>query len=57
MDPWVQSWAAAHTLELDETRALKKLEQLTNSQIPLISSCAKHAIEEWKSGQLKFFPA
>ena len=56
-DPWVQSWAAAHTLEIDEARALTKLEQLVNLGIPLVSSCAKHAIEEWKSGELRFLPS
>ena len=55
-DPWVQSWAAAHTLEIDEARALAKLEHLQNSENPHVSSCAKIAIEEWKNGALRFSP-
>ncbi len=56
LDPWVQSWAAAHTLEIDEARALAKLEQLQKSENPHVSSCAKFAIEEWKNGALRISP-
>jgi len=30
-DPWVQTWAATHTLKIDEKCALAKLEQLAKS--------------------------
>jgi hypothetical protein len=39
--------AAAHTLEVDEHRALAKLRQLAVAEIPLISTEAKYTIEEW----------
>jgi hypothetical protein len=55
-EPWVQGWAAVHTLEIDETRALAKLEQLENAGIPHISTDAKYTIQEWKSGALRFLP-
>ncbi len=55
-DPSVQCWAAAHTLEIDEARALAKLEQLEKSGIPHISTDAKYTIQEWKNGALRFLP-
>lgn len=55
-DPWVQPWPAAHTLEIDEVAALAKLEELSMRKIPLVSSDAKHTIEEWTSGNLHFLP-
>ena len=57
VDPSVQCWAAAHTLEVDETRALPKLEQLEKAGIPHISTDAKYTIQEWKSGALRFLPS
>jgi hypothetical protein len=56
VDPFVQCWAAAHTLEIDEPRALQKLEQLEQAKIPHVSFDAKYTIQEWKSGELKFLP-
>ena len=56
VDPSVQCWAAAHTLEVDETRALAKLEQLENSENPHVSMDAKYTIQEWKNGALTFLP-
>ncbi|MCY2963553.1 MAG: hypothetical protein NT069_07875, partial [Planctomycetota bacterium] len=53
-DVWVQIWAASHTLEIDEERALEKLKQLENSRVPLIATIAKHTAVEWKSGRLRF---
>jgi hypothetical protein len=53
-DQWVQAWAAAHTLEIDEARAIAKLEELQMAEIPLVSMGAKYTIQEWKSGDLKF---
>ncbi len=55
-DPSVQCWAAAHTLELDELRALDKLQELERARLPGISFDAKHTIAEWKSGNLRFLP-
>jgi hypothetical protein len=55
-DLWVQSWAAAHTLELNETRALAKLEQLVIARIPHVSTSAKYTIQGWKAGELRFLP-
>ena len=57
IDPSVQCWAAAHTLEIDETRALAKLEQLEKAGIPHISTDAKYTSQEWKSGALRFLPS
>jgi len=57
MDPWVQGWAAAHTLEVDEARALAKLEALERAAIPHVGTDAKYTIQEWKSGALRFLPA
>ena len=57
VDPCVQVWAAAHTLEIDESRALAKLEQLEKSGIPHASFDAKYTIQEWTSGNLKFLPS
>lgn len=56
MDLAVQGWAAVHTLEVDEARALAKLAELEASQQPEISSNAKYTIQEWKLGDLHFLP-
>jgi hypothetical protein len=55
-DPWVQLWAAAHTLEIDEARALAKLRERVNARIPHISTSAKYTIQGWKNGELRFLP-
>ena len=52
----VQAWAASHTLELDESRALEKLRQLESADIPHISFDAKYVIEGWESEDLRFLP-
>jgi hypothetical protein len=51
---WVQAWAATHTLEIDEARALGKLVELENSGIPHVSTDARYTIQEWKNGNLRF---
>jgi hypothetical protein len=56
VDPCVQCWAAAHTLEINESRALAKLGQLQNAGIPHVSTGAKYTIQEWKNGELRFLP-
>ncbi len=53
-DPWVQSWAASHTLEVDEKVALEKLGMLATAGIPHVSTSAKYTILEWKAGALRF---
>lgn len=53
-DPAVQCWAAAHTLEFDEERALAKLADLARLEMPHVSVDAEHTIKEWESGQLRF---
>src|ERR1700748_3508654 len=53
-DPWVQAWAASHTLELNESRAIAKLEQLKAADIPHISSGARYTLEGWKNDGLRF---
>jgi hypothetical protein len=55
-DPWVQSWAAAHSLEVDPERALDKLRQLETAGIPHVSTGAKYTIEGWNNGTLRFLP-
>jgi hypothetical protein len=52
----VQARAAARTLEVNEAKALAKLEQLEKAHIPFISSDAKYTIIEWKAGNLHFLP-
>src|SRR6516162_7673398 len=54
---WVQLWAAAHTLELNESKALAMLSALQQAGIPGISTTAKYTIQEWKGGKLKFLPS
>jgi hypothetical protein len=55
-DPWVQSWAASHTLEIDEAQALAKLWELERAGIPHVSTSAKYTIQGWKNGELRFLP-
>ena len=55
-NPEVQVWAAGHTLEIDEARALSKLEQLQHAEIPHVSTAAEYTILEWKAGNLRFLP-
>lgn len=50
---WVQSWAASHSLQIDEASALKKLAELEAAGIPLVSTSAKYTIQGWKAGQLR----
>jgi hypothetical protein len=57
VDPSVQCWPAAHTLEIDEARAWAKLEQLEKSGNPHVSMDAKYTIQEWKNGELRFLPS
>ena len=51
-----KTWAAAHTLELDEPRALEKLRQLESADIPHISFSAEYVIKGWESDDLRFLP-
>lgn len=53
-DPWVQNWAAVHTLEIDELRASRKLEELVDANLPLLSSGARYTLEGWRAGRLRF---
>ncbi|HEY4308385.1 MAG TPA: DUF2019 domain-containing protein [Pirellulales bacterium] len=53
-DPHVQCWAAAHTLEVDPARALRKLADVVKLNIPILSRDAELTIEEWKAGNLRF---
>lgn len=53
-DITVQVWAAAHTLEVNEEKALTKLQIIMNAAIPLASMGARYTIQEWKSGELTF---
>lgn len=55
-EPWVQTWAAAHTLEIDETRAISKLQSLADAGIKGLSLSAEYTIKEWRSGELNFRP-
>ena len=56
VDSSVQCWAAAHTLEVDETRALAKLAHLEKSGVPHVGMDAEYTIKEWKNGVLRFLP-
>ncbi len=53
-DIWVQIWAAAHTLEVNEEKALTKLQVIMDAAIPLASTGARYTIQEWKRGKLTF---
>ena len=53
-DLWVQLWAASHSLEIDEVKALKKLTEIQEAGIPLVSSSAKYTIEAWNAGELRY---
>ena len=50
----IQVWAAAHTLELDENRALQKLQEIVDKKIPHYSTDAYYTIKEWKLGNITF---
>ncbi|WP_127115980.1 DUF2019 domain-containing protein [Shimia sediminis] len=52
-DTSVQLWAAAHTLELDENRAINKLQDLSDLNVPLVSMSARYTIKGWKAGGLR----
>jgi hypothetical protein len=51
-DPWVQAWAAAHTLEIHEARAIVKLHELVDAGIPHVSTDAKYTLQEWNAWRL-----
>ena len=50
----VQLWAAKHTLEIDEKRALTKLDELRHSPRDTISSGAQFTQIGWENGTLSF---
>lgn len=50
----VQVWAAVHTLELNEKKALLKLQCIVDKGIPILSMGARYSIQEWKNGKLRF---
>lgn len=52
-DSFVQLWAAAHTLELDEIRATSKLQELVDLGIPIVSMSARYTITGWNEGDLR----
>ena len=52
-DLFVQLWVAAHTLELDEQRAIDKLQGLVDSGAPIVSMSAKYTISGWNEGGLR----
>lgn len=52
-DKFVQLWSAAHTLELDESRAKSKLQELLDAEIPIVSMSARHTISGWEQGGLR----
>jgi hypothetical protein len=49
-------WAAAHTLEVYETRAISKLQTLADAGIKGLSLSAEYTIKEWSGGELNFRP-
>lgn len=51
---WVRLWAAAHSLEIDETKAKKNLRHLADAEIPIVSMNARYTLQEWDNGSLKF---
>lgn len=53
-DVWVQLWAVAHTLEVDEKLARTKLQSIMDAGIPLASMDARYTLQGWDSGDLKF---
>ena len=53
-DAWVQLWAGTHTLELDEGKAIAKLESLKAARKPLVSMSAKYTLVAWQEGNLSF---
>jgi hypothetical protein len=52
----VQARAATRTLEINEAKALAKLEQLEKADDPHISFDAEQIIISWKAGKLHFLP-
>ena len=52
-DMWVQLWASAHTLELEEQRALNKLRLIQAAHKSVASMNAKYTIQEWNKGHLR----
>lgn len=53
-DLWVQSWAATHTLEIDEQRAVGKLRELVESGDAHLRTDAFYILQEWSAGRLRF---
>ena len=51
---WVQLWAAAHTLEVDEQQARAKLQSIVDAAIPIACLDARYTLQGWDSGDLKF---
>jgi hypothetical protein len=53
-DLWVQLWAATHTLEIAENKAVVKLRHLQAARKPVLSMNAKYTLLEWEKGSLSF---
>lgn len=49
----VQLWAATHTLELDERRAMDKLQAIADLGASVISMSARYTIKGWMEGELR----
>ena len=52
-DRFVQLWSAAHTLEIDESRATNKLQELVDLGLPIVSMSARYTIAGWNEGRLR----
>ena len=50
---WVQLWASAHCLELNEKLSVRKLEELIEKDASIAGMSAEYTLEGWKNGGLR----
>ncbi len=51
--PSVRLWAAAHSLEINEEKALTTLNKLSSAGVPIISMSARYTVQGWQNGELR----
>jgi hypothetical protein len=49
----VRLWAGAHSLEVDEAKALAALNKLATAGVPIVSMSARYTVQGWQNGELR----
>ncbi|MCL2360112.1 MAG: DUF2019 domain-containing protein [Candidatus Bathyarchaeota archaeon] len=53
-NPYVRSWAAGYTLQIDPAKSEQTLEEVANIKGRMVAFSAEMTLKEWRKGNLKF---